>query len=214
MPHRAIRIRSLVLRHKHPRIPCFTPAQVRMHDEGVSSITSPEPPMTQARQTDYPIDPLFTQRWSPRAFTGEQIPEESLLALLEAARWAPPRASPTHGIPSTPAPRGPAWPSRPPCRAGTPTASAASTPTACARASAFPTTTRSRQSSRWASSATRPACPKPCRRGKHPTPAARWPSWWPTAISTSRRKSGNARPASPFGCRTGTSLNQTKRACQ
>ncbi|MBS0345350.1 MAG: nitroreductase family protein [Proteobacteria bacterium] len=45
--------------------------------------------MTQARQTDYPIDPLFTQRWSPRAFTGEQIPEESLLALLEAARWAP-----------------------------------------------------------------------------------------------------------------------------
>ena len=41
------------------------------------------------RQTDYPIDPQFTQRWSPRAFTGERIDEATLLHFLEAARWAP-----------------------------------------------------------------------------------------------------------------------------
>ena len=45
--------------------------------------------MTQARQPDHPIHALFTDRWSPRAFTGESIPEASLLSLLEAARWAP-----------------------------------------------------------------------------------------------------------------------------
>jgi nitroreductase len=47
--------------------------------------------MTQAnsRTADYPIDPLFLRRWSPRAFTGEAIPEAELLTLLEAARWAP-----------------------------------------------------------------------------------------------------------------------------
>ncbi|MEP6720069.1 MAG: nitroreductase family protein [Variovorax sp.] len=45
--------------------------------------------MTQARQADYPIHSLFTDRWSPRAFTGESIPEAELMSLLEAARWAP-----------------------------------------------------------------------------------------------------------------------------
>jgi nitroreductase len=47
--------------------------------------------MTQAnaRTADYPIDPLFLERWSPRAFTGETISERDLLTLLEAARWAP-----------------------------------------------------------------------------------------------------------------------------
>ena len=41
------------------------------------------------RQSDYPIDKLFLERWSPRAFTGEEISEQDLLTLLEAARWAP-----------------------------------------------------------------------------------------------------------------------------
>jgi nitroreductase len=41
------------------------------------------------RQTAHPIDPQFTRRWSPRAFTGEAIPEATLLGFLEAARWAP-----------------------------------------------------------------------------------------------------------------------------
>ena len=40
------------------------------------------------RQSDYPIDPLFLERWSPRAFTGESIPETDLLTMIEAGRWA------------------------------------------------------------------------------------------------------------------------------
>lgn len=41
------------------------------------------------RQADHAIDPQFTQRWSPRAFSGEPIDEPTLLRFLEAARWAP-----------------------------------------------------------------------------------------------------------------------------
>lgn len=41
------------------------------------------------RQTEYPIDPQFTARWSPRAFTGEAMPQATLMSLFEAARWAP-----------------------------------------------------------------------------------------------------------------------------
>ena len=40
------------------------------------------------RKADYPIDPRFLERWSPRAFTGEPIAEADLLTMLEAARWA------------------------------------------------------------------------------------------------------------------------------
>lgn len=42
-----------------------------------------------SRQADYPIDPIFTARWSPRAFTGEPVPEKDLATMFEAARWAP-----------------------------------------------------------------------------------------------------------------------------
>jgi nitroreductase len=41
------------------------------------------------RQADNPVSPMFLGRWSPRAFTGEPIPLETLLTLFEAARWAP-----------------------------------------------------------------------------------------------------------------------------
>ena len=41
------------------------------------------------RRSDHKINPLFLQRWSPRAFTGESIPEDVLFGALEAARWAP-----------------------------------------------------------------------------------------------------------------------------
>ena len=41
------------------------------------------------RHSDYPIDPMFLERWSPRAFTGEGIDAAELLTILEAARWAP-----------------------------------------------------------------------------------------------------------------------------
>ena len=41
------------------------------------------------RQPDFPIDPLFLERWSPRAFDGSDIPDEDLSTIFEAARWAP-----------------------------------------------------------------------------------------------------------------------------
>ena len=41
------------------------------------------------RVADYPIHTQFTERWSPRAFTGESISKETLLSFFEAARWAP-----------------------------------------------------------------------------------------------------------------------------
>lgn len=41
------------------------------------------------RQADHAIDALFTNRWSPRSFTGEAVPDAVLHSVLEAARWAP-----------------------------------------------------------------------------------------------------------------------------
>ena len=41
------------------------------------------------RKADYPVDRLFIDRWSPRAMTGEEIPEDDLMIIFEAARWAP-----------------------------------------------------------------------------------------------------------------------------
>ncbi|MFT4048147.1 MAG: nitroreductase family protein [Solimonas sp.] len=41
------------------------------------------------RTADHPIDPVFLERWSPRAFTPDPITEDELLTLFEAARWAP-----------------------------------------------------------------------------------------------------------------------------
>lgn len=42
-----------------------------------------------SRRTDYPIAPLFLERWSPRSFTAETIPDDVLMTLFEAARWTP-----------------------------------------------------------------------------------------------------------------------------
>lgn len=41
------------------------------------------------RQADHPIDPLFLERWSPRAFDGSEVPDADLATMFEAARWAP-----------------------------------------------------------------------------------------------------------------------------
>ncbi len=45
--------------------------------------------MSQPRISEHDIHPLFLQRWSPRAFSGEAIDEATLLRFFEAARWAP-----------------------------------------------------------------------------------------------------------------------------
>jgi nitroreductase len=41
------------------------------------------------RVAHHPINPLYLERWSPRAFTGESMPDADLFTLFEAARWAP-----------------------------------------------------------------------------------------------------------------------------
>lgn len=41
------------------------------------------------RRADHPVHPLFTDRWSPRGFTGEPVPDDILATIFEAARWAP-----------------------------------------------------------------------------------------------------------------------------
>jgi len=51
---------------------------------------------TNPRAADYPINPQFTERWSPRAFTGESIPQETLLSFSKprAGRHRPTTRSP------------------------------------------------------------------------------------------------------------------------
>lgn len=44
---------------------------------------------SQIRHPEYPVEPIFVDRWSPRAMSGEAISREELLILFEAARWAP-----------------------------------------------------------------------------------------------------------------------------
>jgi len=41
------------------------------------------------RKTEYPVNNIFPERWSPRAMSGEEIDREELMSLFEAARWAP-----------------------------------------------------------------------------------------------------------------------------
>lgn len=41
------------------------------------------------RKPTYEIDDVFISRWSPRSFSEQEIPENILLSLFEAARWAP-----------------------------------------------------------------------------------------------------------------------------
>ena len=41
------------------------------------------------RVSEYPVDPLFLDRWSPRAFDGQPMPKDHLLTILDAAHWAP-----------------------------------------------------------------------------------------------------------------------------
>lgn len=44
---------------------------------------------SEKRKSAHPVDKLFIDRWSPRAMTAKKIPQEDLMTLFEAARWAP-----------------------------------------------------------------------------------------------------------------------------
>jgi nitroreductase len=41
------------------------------------------------RTSEYPISPLILSRWSPRSMTGEELGDDDIMSLFEAARWAP-----------------------------------------------------------------------------------------------------------------------------
>ncbi len=46
-------------------------------------------PQLTIRRPDFPVDPQFVTRWSPRAFAATPMHEADVMQLLEAARWAP-----------------------------------------------------------------------------------------------------------------------------
>lgn len=41
------------------------------------------------RRTEAEVDPIFTERWSPRAFAERTVSDDDLASVFEAARWAP-----------------------------------------------------------------------------------------------------------------------------
>lgn len=47
------------------------------------------PNMSDYRKPGHDISPIFINRWSPRAMSGEELGREELMRLFEAARWAP-----------------------------------------------------------------------------------------------------------------------------
>jgi len=54
------------------------------------SINSENPEYSQSkRQPTFQINPLILNRWSPRSMTGEELDDDTVMSLFEAARWAP-----------------------------------------------------------------------------------------------------------------------------
>lgn len=47
------------------------------------------PEILKYRKFNYPIHSLIQNRWSPRSMSGEEMTDEELMPLFEAARWAP-----------------------------------------------------------------------------------------------------------------------------
>jgi nitroreductase len=45
--------------------------------------------MNEPRRTEFPIEPFFIERWSPRSFVPADMPDADLMSLFEAAKWAP-----------------------------------------------------------------------------------------------------------------------------
>ncbi len=48
-----------------------------------------DPEIQKTRNSTHKINDFILNRWSPRSFTGEEISDEELMSLFEAARWAP-----------------------------------------------------------------------------------------------------------------------------
>jgi nitroreductase len=45
--------------------------------------------MSQTRNVENGVNPIFVERWSPRAYDGSEISNDELKPLFEAAHWAP-----------------------------------------------------------------------------------------------------------------------------
>lgn len=41
------------------------------------------------RSSEYPVSPLFLNRWSTRAFSNREVSDQDLYTVLDAAHWAP-----------------------------------------------------------------------------------------------------------------------------
>lgn len=50
---------------------------------------APVVPKVVVRTPDHPVNMLFVTRWSSRAMSGQEVSQEELNMLFEAARWAP-----------------------------------------------------------------------------------------------------------------------------
>ncbi|MDE1769612.1 MAG: nitroreductase family protein [Thaumarchaeota archaeon] len=48
-----------------------------------------DPNVQKTRSTTFEINDLIVNRWSPRSFLPEELSDETLFSLFEAARWAP-----------------------------------------------------------------------------------------------------------------------------
>ncbi len=48
-----------------------------------------QPDLSKERPQEYDANTIFRNRWSPRAMSGEEITEDELMKLFEAAKWAP-----------------------------------------------------------------------------------------------------------------------------
>lgn len=48
-----------------------------------------EPEVQKNRKSNYDINHVFLNRWSPRSFAAGDMPDKELFTLFEAARWAP-----------------------------------------------------------------------------------------------------------------------------
>jgi nitroreductase len=60
-----------------------------MSQHADSRLTALDSEVADHREPAYDVAPLFLNRWSPRAMTGDPLAEETFLPLFEAARWAP-----------------------------------------------------------------------------------------------------------------------------
>jgi nitroreductase len=53
------------------------------------SINKENTKKSKERKSTFKINSLILNRWSPRSMTGEELDEDTIMALFEAARWAP-----------------------------------------------------------------------------------------------------------------------------